>query len=116
MVPEQWRDEERELADAMERGARNRPQAFGSYFTWDGKSCALGAAFEGVHRLPDLVGSLHPNLERLWHCLEYVVRRCPIGCRKRLPLAAMIVHLNDDHQWSREAIADWLRQNGDEQP
>jgi hypothetical protein len=20
----------------------------------------------------------------------------------------MIVHLNDDHQWSREQIADWL--------
>ena len=28
--------------------------------------------------------------------------------QKRLPLAAMIVHLNDDHAWSREQIADWL--------
>jgi hypothetical protein len=32
------------------------------------------------------------------------------GCTKRLPLAAMIVHLNDDHRWSREQIAEWLTQ------
>ncbi len=30
------------------------------------------------------------------------------GCGKRLPLAAMIVHLNDDHRLSREQIAEWL--------
>jgi hypothetical protein len=31
-----------------------------------------------------------------------------VGCRKRLPLAAIIVHLNDDHQWSRSQIAAWV--------
>ncbi|MEX2272346.1 MAG: hypothetical protein WD690_12785, partial [Vicinamibacterales bacterium] len=93
------------------------------------------------------------NLERLFHCLEDVVKQCPASatvatagkpastswaaagkpastswatagkplagatvagqtggaaCRKRLPLGAMIVHLNDDHGWTREQIAEWL--------
>ena len=29
-------------------------------------------------------------------------------CRKTLSLAAIMVHLNDDHKWSREEIAQWL--------
>ena len=54
------------------------------------------------------------HLERLFHCLEDVVKRCPEmsaaeqACKKRLPLGAMIVHLNDDHGWTREQIAEWL--------
>jgi hypothetical protein len=44
-------------------------------------------------------------------------RPCPVdGCKKRLLLSAMIVHLNDHHQWSRERIADWLEENGVEKP
>jgi hypothetical protein len=48
-------------------------------------------------------------MDRFFHCLENVSRRCPAGCRKQVPVAAMIVHLNDDHQWTRERIARWLR-------
>ncbi len=102
------RHDQAELAEAILAGARQRPQAFGSYFSSDGRSCALGAAFEGVHHLPRVVGAYRPRLERLFDCLEYISRPCPVGCRKTLPLASMIVHLNDDHLWTREAIADWL--------
>lgn len=35
-------------------------------------------------------------------------KRCPQGCGKRLPLASMLVHLNDDHRLTREQIAEWL--------
>ena len=38
------------------------------------------------------------------------------GCKKRLLLSAMIVHLNDHHEWSREKIADWLEENGAAKP
>ena len=31
-------------------------------------------------------------------------------------LAALIVHLNDDHKWSREQIAVWLEGDGKPQP
>jgi hypothetical protein len=106
---DELRRDELELAGAILAGARLRPQSFGSYFSQDGRSCALGAAYEGMYVLPHDIGSTMPlRLERLFHCLEYIVRPCPAGCRKRLPLAPLIVHLNDDHEWTREQIADWI--------
>jgi hypothetical protein len=110
--------DQRELARAIRLGAARRPQCFGSYFDERGGSCALGAAYDGMYELPRQEkeqGEIIPrHLERLFHCLEDVVKRCPEmsaaaqACRKRLPLGAMIVHLNDDHGWTREQIAEWL--------
>ena len=43
------------------------------------------------------------------------MRKCPggDGCKKTLSLAAIMVHLNDEHRWSREQIATWLeKENG----
>jgi hypothetical protein len=102
------RHDESELARAIAVGAQRRPeQAFGNYFV---ASCALGAAYEGMYRLPEEAGQILPKrLERLFDCLEGSVKRCPAnGCKKTLILAAMLVHLNDDHLWSREAIASWV--------
>ena len=104
------RDDERELAQAILTGAHRRPsQSFGSYFGPEGGSCALGAAYEGVYLLPhDVHDAMPQRLDRFFHCLENVSRRCPAGCKKQIPIGAMIVHLNDDHRWTREQIADWL--------
>jgi hypothetical protein len=52
-------------------------------------------------------------MDWLFECLENVVKRCPVGCRKVIPLGALIVHLNDDHHWTREQVAAWLRGPGD---
>ncbi|PYQ53898.1 MAG: hypothetical protein DMF78_07905 [Acidobacteria bacterium] len=110
MVQASVRHDEGELAEAIRFGARRRPdQAFGEYYHGPRASCALGAAFEGLYRLPEEVGQLRPKrLDRLFDCLEGTIRRCPEGCRKTLILAAMIIHLNDDHQWDRERIAAWV--------
>ena len=110
MVQAPARHDERELAEAIRFGARRRSeQAFGEYYQGRHASCALGAAFEGLYRLPEEVGQLHPKrLDRLWECLEGTIRKCPEGCRKSLILAAMIIHLNDDHRWDRERIAAWV--------
>jgi hypothetical protein len=109
--------DEKELAAAIRFGASRRPeQAFGEYYNGRRASCALGAAFEGLYRLPEEVGQLHPKrLDRLFDCLEGTVRSCPEGCKKRLILAAMIIHLNDDHHWDRERIATWVAGNGDQE-
>lgn len=116
-TPDENLVDERELAKAIRLGAARRPQCFGSYFDERGGSCALGAAYDGMYELPRQArepGEIVPrHLERLFHCLEDVVKRCPeriegAACRKRLPLGAMIVHLNDDHGWTREQIAEWL--------
>ena len=87
-------------------------QAFGDYYRGRSASCALGAAYEGMYRLPTQAGGLRPtkDLEWFFDCLEGSVRKCPHGddCKKTLSLAAIMVHLNDDHKWSREQIAQWL--------
>ncbi|MFN2445487.1 MAG: hypothetical protein ABR606_07880 [Vicinamibacterales bacterium] len=111
-MPEHDHHGERELASFIRAGAERRPdQAFGDYFKGQRASCALGAAYEGMYRLPRQVEGMHPtkDLEWFFDCLEGTVRRCPgEGCSKKLVLSAIIVHLNDDHRWSREQIAQWL--------
>jgi hypothetical protein len=64
-----------------------------------------------MYRLPANAEGLHPtkDLEWFFDVLEGTVRTCPVdGCRKKLVLAALIVHINDAHRWSREQIATWL--------
>ncbi len=111
-MPQQNHQSEKALASFIRAGAQRRPdQAYGDYFSGQRASCALGAAYEGMYRLPREVGGLHPSkdLEWFFDCLEGTVRKCPSeGCRKTLALASIIVHLNDDHRWTREQIATWL--------
>lgn len=104
---------EKELAEFIRAGARRRPdQAFGDYYKGKHASCALGAAYEGMYRLPQDMSGQHPtrDLEWFFDCLEGSLRKCPggEGCTKTLSLAAILVHLNDTHRWSREQIAAWL--------
>jgi hypothetical protein len=103
---------ERELAAFIRAGANRRPeQAYGDYFKGKYASCALGAAYEGMYRLPDDASGTRPtkDLEWFFDVLEGTVRRCPVeGCTKKLVLSALIVHINDAHRWSREQIATWL--------
>ena len=103
---------EKELASFIRAGAERRPeQAYGDYFKGQRASCALGAAYEGMYRLPRQMDGSRPTKDLDWFfdCLEGTVRRCPMeGCKKRLVLSSIIVHLNDEHRWSREQIATWL--------
>lgn len=51
------------------------------------------------------------DLDRLAELLPALYERvkCPMSCRRGDDeLEAVIVHLNDYHKWTREAIADWL--------
>jgi hypothetical protein len=102
---------EKELAGFIRNGMKRRPdQAFGDYYKGRDASCALGAAYDAMYRLPDDAEGQHPTRDLDWFftCLD-TVKPCPgDGCRKRLSLAALLVHLNDDHRWSRAEIADWL--------
>ena len=102
--------EQKELAEFIRAGSQRGPQCFGSYFDEKGGSCALGAVYEGVYHLPRTHGKLIPDhLERLFRCLDEMTNGARMKIvRSGLPLAPMIVHLNDDHLWTREQIADWL--------
>ena len=107
--------QERELADAMLEGIERRPdQSFGEYYRGRRSSCALGAAYEGIYRIPRNADGIRPKrLDLLFDCLDNEVRRCPACGQKRLPIGAIIIHLNDHHQWTREQIAHWLRDDAD---
>ena len=59
---------------------------------------------------PHEAHAIRPRMDRLFDCLENVRRKCPVGCNKRLPLNAIILHLNDDHHWTREQIVQWLKE------
>ncbi len=101
--------EQKQLAEFIRAGSSRGPQCFGSYFDEKGGSCALGAVYDGVYHLPRNHGKLVPDhLERLFRCLDQVMKVCPNGCGKRLPLAPMLVHMNEDNRLSREQIAEWL--------
>jgi hypothetical protein len=103
--------DERELAAFIREGAKRRPdQAFGDYYRGTSASCALGATYEAMYHLPRDASGTRPTRDLDWffQCLD-TVKPCPVeGCKKRIYLAAQIVHLNDDHRWSREQIAAWL--------
>ena len=60
--------------------------------------------------MPEEAGSQRPTRDLDWFfdCLDKV-KVCPAeGCKKRLFLAALMVHLNDDHRWTRDDVATWL--------
>jgi hypothetical protein len=110
-------DYQKELAEFIRTGSQRRPvQAIGHYFRGRNASCALGAAYEGMYRLPSDMDKARPSKDLAWFfSVLDTVKKCPAeGCTKRLNLAAVIVHLNDDHLWTREDIAAWVE--GEPQP
>lgn len=91
------------LSEAIRLGATLKPQGFGSYFS-GGKSCALGAALDAVGRAEMEEDDIWPELLSHIDTVE-----CPVCARLR-DGHRIIPHLNDDHQWTREQIADWVEQ------
>ena len=94
------------LADAIRLGSKMGPQIFGTLRSGDG-TCALGAALITVGGSFDMVlrGAVFPEL-------AVEVEKCP-GCELFLfngtfTVVKLMIHLNDAHLWTREAIADWI--------
>lgn len=108
------------LSDAMRLGAALRPQAFGHlhrHHVREGQTtCAMGAAAEAIGLLRfDETGaalqttdqSIDHSLRRVWPWL--LKQQCHCGvCPVTGMALAVILHLNDHHRWTREAIAQWV--------
>lgn len=91
------------LSEAIRLGATMKPQFFGFYMGARNNklsTCALGAALDAVG---DLWG-----MAALHFSILDVPAQCPQCTYKAPRLEQVIAHLNDDHLWTREAIADWL--------
>lgn len=89
------------LSEAIRLGAMMRPQVFGEYYV-DGGSCAMGAACEAA----GVSGQQIQRYEMQWP--DIINASCP-ACTGHRIWASTIVHLNDDHRWTREQIADWVQ-------
>ena len=90
------------LSDAIDEGSLLKPQAFRPDLA--GHSCALEAASEALGQDPGL-----------WSVLDFThykwtrgATTCP-ACGYADAIFDTIYHLNDDHEWARPRIAEWLR-------
>lgn len=102
-------DKIKTLSQAIRLGASFRPQCTHQYMDYHGKSCAIGAALEVVAEKFDPDASTHTDaLIVLAERFPYVSRRvsCPLCSYLRFPLRQLCEHLNDQHEWTRERIAD----------
>jgi hypothetical protein len=91
------------LSEAIQLGTMMTSQAFRALFRADG-ACALGAALLAVGVAPEQAGR---SVRRRWPWAFAVSVDCPNCGRSRL-VCEVIVHLNDDHRWTRERIAAWV--------
>ena len=99
------------LSEAIRLGSLLRPQSF--WRLWDGKtSCALGAAYEAAGLLPKL-----PDEHALYAIfpLLRLRRRCP-DCSYLDRVKNVVTHLNDQHKFTREQIAEWVTTVEPEEP
>lgn len=90
------------LSEAIRLGAMLKPQGFGEYVR-AGATCAMGAAFDALGAL-----DVPFSESEVFPIVSIVSPRCPI-CNARSycgDIGSMIFHLNDDHKWTRERIAD----------
>jgi hypothetical protein len=97
------------LSEAIRLGALLKPQAFHSLFK-DGGSCALGAALDaiGLSDLDDAEVLLRhfPDVAAIGVILCPVCPAPQIVSRGRVD--SVVVHLNDQHGWTRERIATFV--------
>lgn len=101
------------LSDAIRLGSMMKPQGFVSMLN-GGRSCALGAAMDAIGRLNGF--TVTDMAADSWPFLNDKVG-LPCGCDSTdWAWKDVITHLNDSHEWTREAIADWVQTIEDAQP
>lgn len=107
------------FSDAIRAGAALRPQAFGLLRRREA-TCAIAAGLDAMGDYDLICDREYNFVRRVREPFPYMKERaeCPVaGCEqvpKRLrDMIGVVVHLNDDHRWTREAIADWLRSEED---
>lgn len=110
------------LSEAIRLGATMRPQSVGHFLDDDGASCAQGAALDAVGRLSESATECRYAMSELWpwsYYSQHIVGTlkgvtCPDGgghmCRYYADdsINGIIAHLNNEHRWTRERIADWV--------
>jgi uncharacterized C2H2 Zn-finger protein len=100
------------LSEAIRLGAMLRPvQEFNVLFDpTSGGTCALGAAAEALGILDLTTRNNYikgKKVPRAWHWIKRFVE-CPVCGEWSQRVDDMIAHVNNQHEWTRERIADWV--------
>ena len=112
------------LSDAIRKGAKLNKQAYGYTKDRDGGTCAWGAAGEaiGIEIPKGTLGCLWGT--EVWRRFKAewpwamsasdTTSACPASkCHfQTSAVGDLIAHLNDNHRWSRESIAEWIDEYG----
>ena len=69
------------------------------------QACTLGAIYIAIGQAE--VGTQMDGLRMIFPEFNEFVK-CPACLMDEIDLADTIIHLNDMHRWTREAIADWV--------
>lgn len=88
------------LSQAIREGAKLRPQCSGLFFK-EGKSCALGAAYEAITGLHSIADDDS--------VMALLRQRFKLGDRDLVWEVGM---QRNDAGWTREQCADWLEKQG----
>lgn len=105
--------------EAMLKGSKMKPQIFGK--TYDGVgTCAMGAAYDGIGEpLDDRrkgIVSLFPQVMGIQNGICPVCQLTKDDRMEQKINWGLIPHLNDDHKWSRECIAYYIRDTFESEP
>lgn len=93
------------LSEAIRLGAMVSAQGFGGLST--GGRCALGAAADAIGIEDWVNGALdYWQLRQQWPVLN--ASACCPECFDGEMALSVVWHLNDQHRWTRERIADWV--------
>jgi len=117
-------DKIKKLSEAMRYGATLKPRTTGTicriWFDGSPRTCALGAALDAVltargdeSRVEDCVGTCSAIYVLNEQFQETRSKRvvCPVtGAIDEIE--SVIINLNDEYNWTRERIADWLESEG----
>lgn len=99
------------LSDAIRLGAMLKPQGRRAMLNMFDETCALGAALDAVGALDIISGTT--DVVQQWRWVEALTVRCPVCGAQDVVVLDCVIHLNDYHRWTREAIADWVAQQED---
>lgn len=117
------------LSTAIREGAKLHPQAMGTFYD-DGKTCVLGALaaiagydftdykwMQQCDEVEKLITNTYADIRNEWeHCPVVECETTPEQLDETYwdgdKLYGLVAHLNDQHKWTREAIASWLESIG----
>lgn len=90
-------------SQAMRLGVMLAPQCFDDAYDRNGATCAWAAALQACG-----VDIDHYDGAQQWPIEDVRVPcpACPVGYE--IPLTGVVLHLNDEHRWTRERIADFV--------